>query len=275
MSVQTTMPTLNNILLEQKVVYDPSTHSLYKINDINNQVALAIPASRCFFSLLEHQGKVVSHADLLQFVWGSRGMMVSPNTLYQNMSILRKTLGSLEISDEIIKTVPKRGFIIPSGFPVQFDFQPDNDTHCRSVNMSEYDDSAADEAPVNDELKASSNSHRYFFASIFLCVFFLAYLITNLLSERGIPQYIAPEYSKLTNIQDCYVYRNNSEKNDRFFKRFLSEQKVQCGKEKWWYLTNYPPSPQVSFLRCSNNLSGKVADKHLLCISDFYSETNP
>lgn len=45
-------------------------------------------------------------------VWRKHGMEVTVNTLYQNISILRKTLKRVGIEENIIITVPKKGITL-------------------------------------------------------------------------------------------------------------------------------------------------------------------
>lgn len=110
---------MKQIIIDKTVVYEPLTHSLYIIGNKSTQIVLAIPASLCFFVLLDNHGKIVTHNGLLSSVWQSRGMEVSPNTVYQNISILRKSLVSLGLTGEIITTVPKRGFVISENILIE------------------------------------------------------------------------------------------------------------------------------------------------------------
>ncbi|MQK22569.1 transcriptional regulator, partial [Escherichia coli] len=61
---------------------------------------------------MRNQGRIVTQAELLQNAWGERGMSVTPNTLYQNISLLRKSLNRFNVNGTLIQTIPKRGFMI-------------------------------------------------------------------------------------------------------------------------------------------------------------------
>lgn len=272
---------IKKFYLEGKVAYDPVTHSLDVIGATDSLVTLAIPASLCFFALLQQKGEVVSHNDLLAYAWESRGMMVSPNTLYQNMSILRKALASSGVSEEIIKTIPKRGFIIPASFPVECLYEEPTPEQAPAILQ---DESVADVAPSSSLPVPSSDPptrdttlppviRKALFAVVCCAVFGLSWLISHALEENTIPDYIAPDFVKIDNVQDCQVFRNYSLRSNGFFDRFITDKAVTCGKEKWWYLTNYPPSLEVSLLRCSKPLNDVSNEKTPLCTSDFYSES--
>ncbi|WP_054178577.1 winged helix-turn-helix domain-containing protein [Trabulsiella odontotermitis] len=74
---------------------------------------LTYPAARCLEIMLEQHGKIVSHAELYQKVWEERGANTTPNTLYQNISLIRRALKEMiPDGDKLINTIPRRGFRI-------------------------------------------------------------------------------------------------------------------------------------------------------------------
>jgi DNA-binding winged helix-turn-helix (wHTH) protein len=63
-------------------------------------ISLNAPTARCLQLLLQNCGKVFRD-EFLAAVWETRGVVVSQNTFYQNISLLRKSLlkaGLLRIS---------------------------------------------------------------------------------------------------------------------------------------------------------------------------------
>jgi DNA-binding winged helix-turn-helix (wHTH) protein len=265
------MKIIKKIYLEGKVVYEPETHSLYRMEDKENQVTLAIPASLCLFALLQNKGNLVSHHDLLTFAWVSRGMNVSPNTVYQNMSLLRKSLESLGLPGNMIKTVPKRGFVIPESFPVEFTDEHPKIDAASEEEMPDIENSAPSALPLSlKENKRAQVINKIVFPITCVIVFYFTYLISNYVGEDTIPDYIAPEYVRITSPGDCNIFRNRSLREDGFFKSFINDNKLQCGREKWWYITNYPPSLEISLFRCSDDLSKNTDQQTSLCTSDFY-----
>lgn len=69
-------------------------------------------ASRCLFVLITNVGKVVSHKSLYEAGWEKHGKEVTPNTLYQTISELRKQLKNAGFKDNIIQTLPRQGWTI-------------------------------------------------------------------------------------------------------------------------------------------------------------------
>ncbi|WP_241590887.1 winged helix-turn-helix domain-containing protein [Rosenbergiella epipactidis] len=95
---------LNNIINfepEKKCIYSSESH-----------VQISTPASYCFQLLIEKQGELVSHDELYQYAWRQFGMEATANTLYQNISIIRRSLDACGLHQDIIRTMPRRGFIL-------------------------------------------------------------------------------------------------------------------------------------------------------------------
>ncbi|WP_312045662.1 winged helix-turn-helix domain-containing protein [Erwinia sp.] len=71
-----------------------------------------VTASRCLHLLICQSGKMVSHHALYAAGWENHGKIVTPNTLYQTISKLRKQLQDAGLTQDIIQTHPRRGWCI-------------------------------------------------------------------------------------------------------------------------------------------------------------------
>lgn len=69
-------------------------------------------ASRCLHVLITNVGKVVTHTSLYEAGWERQGKEVTPNTLYQTISELRKQLNNAGFKNNIIQTLPRQGWSI-------------------------------------------------------------------------------------------------------------------------------------------------------------------
>lgn len=67
-------------------------------------------ASRCLLLLIINNGEVVRHNLLYKEGWEKLGKVVTPNTLYQTISKLRKQLKNAGVSRNIILTHPRKGW---------------------------------------------------------------------------------------------------------------------------------------------------------------------
>ncbi|WP_313571691.1 winged helix-turn-helix domain-containing protein [Pantoea piersonii] len=102
----------NYYLIDGRLCFYPVTNVLKPLDDSIAEVVLSKPASRCFLLLIERQGEVVSHDDFINEVWGKKGIVVTRNTYYQSISILRKRLKALGFDDDVIVTLPRKGLML-------------------------------------------------------------------------------------------------------------------------------------------------------------------
>ncbi|MCP1438531.1 DNA-binding winged helix-turn-helix (wHTH) protein [Erwinia persicina] len=78
-----------------------------------------VTASRCLHLLICQSGEMVSHHSLYAAGWENHGKIVTPNTLYQTISKLRKQLQDAGLTENIIQTHPRRGWSISDKVPIE------------------------------------------------------------------------------------------------------------------------------------------------------------
>ena len=94
------------------VEFHPAASTLRDLNNPDRVVVLNSPAGRCLLLLIERVGSVVTQQECMAIVWQRRGMLVSPNTYYQNISILRKGLKKAGFETDPIVTIPRIGLTL-------------------------------------------------------------------------------------------------------------------------------------------------------------------
>lgn len=100
-------------IINGNVKFSPEEKRLSSLTDPTLSATLTTPASNCLSLLLEAFPEMVNQKDLFHKVWQEDGMHVTVNTLYQNISLIRRGLrkaGATEAS--LIITVPRKGFRI-------------------------------------------------------------------------------------------------------------------------------------------------------------------
>ncbi|HCD1254260.1 TPA: winged helix-turn-helix domain-containing protein [Citrobacter amalonaticus] len=97
-------------LINEIVYFYPANQLLESASEDKKSVSLNVPASRCLKLLLDKKGEIVTKHDFSQGVWESRGQYTSINALYQNISLIRKALREVGISQDVIHTIPREGF---------------------------------------------------------------------------------------------------------------------------------------------------------------------
>lgn len=103
---------LNNIIINGSLIFDVNESKLIPLNQEGENIILNTPTARCLQLLVERQGMVVSREDFIEQVWGTKGIVVSQNTFYQNISLLRKSLKKAGLSKDLIVTVRRKGFTL-------------------------------------------------------------------------------------------------------------------------------------------------------------------
>lgn len=104
---------MNLFMINGEIIFDAHSCELRPLEDQTKITTLHAPTARCLQLLLEKRGEVISRDNFLEVVWQSRGIVVSQNTFYQNISLLRKSLKKAGLSTDIIVTVRSKGFIVP------------------------------------------------------------------------------------------------------------------------------------------------------------------
>lgn len=105
----------NEYIINNEVIFNVNMNELQPVGENGESVTLNAPTARCLQLLLESNGKIISREEFLDSVWKTRGVVVSQNTFYQNISLLRKSLVKAGLSQDIIVTVRQRGFVLAAG----------------------------------------------------------------------------------------------------------------------------------------------------------------
>lgn len=109
-------------LLNSRVRYRSEDGVLTKFtanNEVVDEVILTVTANRILHLLIESRGQTLARDTLLNRVWEENGLTHSNNTLIQYISLLRKILTQYLEEEDIIRTVPKVGYIFDDRVQVE------------------------------------------------------------------------------------------------------------------------------------------------------------
>lgn len=122
----------NGCIINQEVIFNANMNELRPLAGGGECISLNAPTARCLLLLLQNRDKVISRDEFLASVWETRGIVVSQNTFYQNISLLRKALVKAGLSEDIIITVRQKGFsVAPDTLII-----PLSDEECENMNRS-------------------------------------------------------------------------------------------------------------------------------------------
>lgn len=97
-------------LIDECIYFYPQNQKLVCRSQPKHDATLTQPAAKCFELLIKTDG-LVSQSSLYDYAWGDNSHNVSPNTLYQNISLIRRALKHISPgADRWIITVPRKGF---------------------------------------------------------------------------------------------------------------------------------------------------------------------
>lgn len=107
-------------IINKNIEFWPESKRLTSVNNPALGVTLTAPASHCLTLLLEAAPDLVSQQVFFKKVWEDEGILVPANTLYQNISIIRRGLRDVGETDEtLVVTVPRKGFHINASVDVE------------------------------------------------------------------------------------------------------------------------------------------------------------
>ncbi len=275
-------------VIENRLRFNSEAHTLHSIKS-NEYVTLAIPASLCFDLLIKNQGRIVTQAELLQNAWGERGMSVTPNTLYQNISLLRKSLNRFNVNSTLIQTIPKRGFMIADEANILIDIHghpPEQDSAAPEINqmnrvVTEGHDTHheasqqlhADPPTAQDKDDVLSTGligtvrarkTGWIVAGIASLLIVLLHLYINQSTTTDSP---FASYTLLTTINSCKIFRNDDLRFDEYYINFLKEHNITCSNRQTIYITNHYPSSRTSLISCRYPIK---TNKKSFCTSFYY-----
>lgn len=105
-------------LLNNNVYFNPVSGALSPSPCFSSKVPLSKPASHCLKLLISKQGEICCYPYLSHQIWGERGKWMSNNTIHQHIYQLRNRLKKAGIKNDVIITVPRKGFQLCPSFTV-------------------------------------------------------------------------------------------------------------------------------------------------------------
>ncbi|MGL4757385.1 MAG: winged helix-turn-helix domain-containing protein [Aeromonadaceae bacterium] len=225
---------------------------------------LMLPLTACMTLafLIEHQGQAISRDEIFRNVWDKYGYKASNNTLNQYISLIRRHLTDLGAGRDIIVTLPKVGFIIPSEVKIERD------------DDSEHNSPAA---PQTERPTARQPSQQKYSLLLLLrqhTTIFLALLFSILLTGIGIiwhytsPDMYEPPLIKIGDIETCPVFllgkvsENNKDKVIALVKSITYRHNLPCiaGSEFLFQAQDtvlYNQSGRIFLSRCETAIDNR------------------
>lgn len=293
----------NHYVINGYIDFHPTSSTLHDLNNPKNVVVLNSPAARCLLLLIERLGSIVTQHDFLEIVWEKRGMQVSSNTFYQNISILRKGLKKIGLTGNVVVTVPRIGLILASDTHIkklttEQQVEANHDSMLfvgklqRAYETQQQPDEKVEEdaqvfvKPTITSLKmplerarslttspklVSRFSHRNWIIGATGVLISVALLGTTLLAFRyNNDSPFFSHYRFLKTTMGCHIFMSEGIISDEVPSKALglsSEFSEDCKSYPWVYVNRFRLLQRTSVIRCD-----KPIGEPNTCISDYFVE---
>lgn len=270
------------ITLNNSLVFEPEKK---RIICKGRQATISASASLCMELLIDNVGQLVTHQQFFDYVWRRFGMEPTSTSLYQNISALRRALNKCGLKEDIIRTMPRRGFLLSPQTtilkenifpPNSVISNPEDDDIITSVGTDT--DSGEDHAVENltpmHESKVPVSKYQHISNSILITVraFFLRLPLGKLLVVTiSIALFFYFSYYRvnLTPDSDVFGYSvdykgctifNNSDAwlSEYEVKKQVDNMKIDCMVAPYIYLTAFKHADRVSYFDCKVPLKTTV-----------------
>ncbi|MEQ4763061.1 winged helix-turn-helix domain-containing protein [Klebsiella aerogenes] len=243
------------IIINNEVWFNPDEAWVANLDTPNDRIQIPVPAARCLHLLLNLHGEVVTLKNFHEQVWQGHNRVVSDSSIYQNISVLRKTLQDVGISIPVIETQNRRGWRIKPDIPVlseEDDLTNSVDDLQKNHDVDECKNISCINTSPNDNKLSRKVQFHLLFAILLLILSIFSCLTMWLNNKKDIPASSFSEYKKISNLEDCNIFRNNGKLSDLIYNDTIQKGKLHCDNLKWWYITLSSISGPVSVIKCQH-----------------------
>ena len=104
-------------IIDTGLVFDSDERTLFLQESPGESLEIGAITARLFVEMLENVAGV-ERDYLLDVVWSNHGLKPSNNNLNNHISLLRKNIASIAEVDDLIITLPKKGFVVNKKYSV-------------------------------------------------------------------------------------------------------------------------------------------------------------
>lgn len=276
-------------VIADAVIFCPM-ENIFKSISNGVEFPILVSASECFLHLIKNHGVLITKGTLMQIGWEQYGLHVSDNTYYQNILTLRKGLRQCGIDCEVIKTVPRKGLLIPSSIKiiplssgVQVAQEAQEAQEVQEVqgvqgvqaNISTISPQDQVSARPVEEIPAQTQvltHHPESLRSKRIMRFAFSLLAFISLIVGGglfLPECYSSTFHNIGNINGCRVNINENKSSEDDFYKFNAKNPVSCQGDEVVYFSTFQFIPRVSVIKCRDEFSYLSRND---CISNYYIE---
>lgn len=253
-----------NYLIEDKIEYSPSNNTLRSLID-DTKITLLAAASECLLLLLINHGKLICKKELVYSGWEQYGLHVSDNTFYQNILMLRKGIKCCGIDNEVIKTIPRKGLLIPITINIKAISEEHKPIQSSERNLLAEPNNTSPEVTFPIVLKKSDSAVKRFCLACYIFVFFMVLLLS---SYYTLPNNYTSDYQDIDVIDNCQVSIDSKYSGEKEYRDFLIKKSFKCKSGDFIYFTTYPYIQRISVVACQKKITNSNNEND--CTSYYY-----
>ncbi|MFS6933781.1 winged helix-turn-helix domain-containing protein [Klebsiella oxytoca] len=264
---------MEKYIIDNEIVFSPQERLLLSLK-LSSKSTIHNASANCLTLLLENQGEVVSHSELMMAGWGKDAKRTLSNAAYYQCFVnLRKVFRELGYQKEILITARGEGIrfnkyvrvkkqsvsAIPSYCQQKTLIQPTSSTSQNNGRI-ELQSSEVMQSPVlmensTDSIMISKSKFHpgvrpWFFVGLF-CFILISWLIV-----RKENDFTLSGYHHIANTPSCFYFNDRNE-NNSFVTSFLHRNGYVCEDGKKFFVSYFSASPRLTVFICGERVYQK------------------
>ncbi|CNB30042.1 transcriptional regulator [Yersinia ruckeri] len=213
-----------------------------------NTIKINMPTSQLFEVFITRMGVAVSQNELYTAAWGENSVNVTPNTLYQNISLLRKALQDSGIPSESLKTLRGKGFIFTVASVVE---------HC----VEDIQDVKDSEITPEKSEPTHYGKKTIAYYSMLLTSLIIVFLGVLFYDYKNIPWRVnnyPKDFVFISKINGCSIFNSTEGKsivNNQKINRLVKTLPAECESYPYVYISYSERHATVSIISCRYDMN--------------------
>lgn len=244
-------------LLNNSVEFWPDKNLLRSLHTTPLEQTLNVPTTRCLQLMLENR-RVVTQEEFYESAWQDSSSEASPNTLYQNISLVRRALKTMLNDDgELVITVTRKGFRLNDNIQIEeifhYDEKPDDIIRKSELTLTEENSPKhTPEKQKNSGIPPSVTPKKTLIVSLFL-VYLIAVISVSFytLKYNFLPDNYFSSYQFHRKIGECKFYFNRESENYVSQLKLAYAPNLDCQEYPDNYVTFFNHISSASIISCN------------------------
>ncbi|BDR96911.1 hypothetical protein NUITMVP1_08200 [Proteus mirabilis] len=150
-------------LINDDIIFYSDKNLLFS-KKLNKEKKILAPSSKMLIHLIT-VNELVTQRELFRIGWGDKEKFITNSAFYQNILLLRKAFNELDIDDEIVITVPRKGYIINHNISIE-KLSDNNIQDIKLINEHKISDIPHIKKEIEEDINTNINNKDHSLSSI-------------------------------------------------------------------------------------------------------------